>query len=228
MIVLRGGYKTEDRRLDRIPQFDERSRDYPIRKLIGDKKPRSYTWRCSSWLDQGSEGACVGFSFAHELAGKPKPMPFITEQTAKIIYREAQKIDEWHGEAYEGTSVLAGAKVVVKKGGMKEYRWAFGIEDLKLAVGYAGPAVIGVDWYTGMFDTDATGFISATGTVAGGHAILCHGISIKKKAFKLHNSWGRDWGMDGECWISFDDMDKLLRQQGEACIVLGRKSKLLD
>jgi hypothetical protein len=33
---LKANHNTRDRRLDRIPQFDERSRQFPIRALIGD------------------------------------------------------------------------------------------------------------------------------------------------------------------------------------------------
>jgi C1A family cysteine protease len=52
----------------------------------------------------------------------------------------------------------------------------------------------------------------------GGHAILCHGFNVKGNYFKLHNSWGPNWGVNGECKISFEDMDKLLKQHGEAVI----------
>ena len=58
---------------DRLVQFDERSRAFPIRALIdADAKPRSYTWQCPVWLDQGTEGACVGFGVSHEAAARPE------------------------------------------------------------------------------------------------------------------------------------------------------------
>lgn len=211
-----------DRRLDRRIQFDERSREYPIRELIQEAaKPRSYTWRVGVWLDQGREGACVGFAWAHELAARPS-VRVVHSSTALVIYREAQKVDEWPGESYSGTSVLAGAKVVAAQGLIPEYRWAFGLEDLILAVGYKGPAVIGVNWYEGMFAPDAKGFLHVEGRKMGGHAILCHGVSISGRYFKVHNSWGRGWGHNGEARISFDDMERLLREQGEACIPVKR------
>lgn len=221
---LKGEFKTTDRRLDRLVQFDERSRAFPVRALVEMKKPRGYTWQCPVNLDQGSEGACVGFAWAHELAARPSRVTVTNEIARNRIYREAQKIDEWPGEAYEGTSVLAGAKVVKQLGGIEEYRWAFGLEDLILAVGYAGPAVLGVNWYTGMFDADRNGYVNVAGNVAGGHAILCHGVNVKSKFFWLFNSWGASWGiLGGRAKITFDDMDRLLHEQGEACIPVGRK-----
>jgi len=220
---LRGGFRTTDKRLDRIPQFDERSRNFPIRALVP-KKQRSYTWSCKAWLDQGREGACVGFAWAHDLNARPKIIA-VDNSYARGIYTSAQKIDEWAGEAYEGTSVLAGAKVVSNIGYMTEYRWAFGLDDLILAVGYAGPAVLGLNWYEGMFQPDTKGFLKPTGRLAGGHAILCHSVNVKEKYFKLHNSWGQDWGVNGECFISFEDMDRLLHEQGEACVPVVRTIK---
>jgi hypothetical protein len=231
--VLKDGSVVSDRRFDRIAQFDERSRNFPVMATIETKKPRSYTWRCNETLDQGPDGACVGFGVAHELIARPSEVQGLTNTFAKEqIYWEAQKIDYWDGGSYpggspfyEGTSVLAGVKVAHKLGYMEEYRWAFGLEELKLGVGYNGPAVIGVPWYTGMFNPDAKGYIHATGDIAGGHCVLVNAISVSKGRFTIHNSWGAGWGKDGEAYISFEDMDKLLSEWGEACFFLHRHNE---
>ena len=211
-----------ERTFDRVPRFDEKSRQYPIRTVVGSRKPRSYTWSCGSYLDQGREGACVGFAWAHEAAARPAVVP-VTEGVARGLYRRAQKLDVWPGEAYEGTSVLAGAKAFVEAGYATSYRWAFGADELALAVGYAGPAVIGVNWYEGMFVPDVNGYVHPAGRVLGGHAILVRAVSVPRRDFTLRNSWGRGWGRGGDCRITWDNMATLLSQQGEACIPLGRK-----
>jgi hypothetical protein len=72
-----------------------------------------------------------------------------------------------------------------------------------LAVGHHGPAVLGINWYTAMMDTDEEGFVSVAGKVEGGHAILCNGVSVKREKFFLSNSWGLSWGLSGGCWVSF-------------------------
>lgn len=213
-----------DRVLDRVPQFDERSRAFPVRQVVrAAAKPRGYTWSCGTYLDQGSEGACVGFAWAHELVARPSVITGFTAADARQIYLGAQRVDEWPGEGYSGTSVLAGAKVVAGLGYVSEYRWAFGLDDLILAVGYKGPAVLGLNWYEGMFDPDADGHLRPTGRLAGGHAILCRAVSVRDRRFLLHNSWGSDWGLKGTAWVSFEDMDRLLREQGEACIPVLRR-----
>jgi hypothetical protein len=206
------------RKFDRQVRFDELSRNYPIRADFEYDYPRSYTWRCSSWLDQGKEGACTGFAVTHEAAGRPVEVLNLTEQDAKAVYYRAREIDEWPGEDYEGSSVLAAIKAGKEKGWYKEYRWAFGVKDLAIAVSRHGPAVLGVTWYSDMFDTDKRGFIHASGDIMGGHAILCHGFNVKGQYFKLHNSWGSSWGNNGECKISYTDMNKLLKDRGEAVI----------
>lgn len=226
-IQLKGGESTNDRRLDRVKQFDERSRAYPIRAALPSTKPRSYTWSCNVFLDQGQEGACVGFSLAHELNARPVVVHVDADYARNQIYREARKIDEWPGEDYEGTSVLAGAKILHNLGYFTEYRWAFGLDDLILAVGRHGPAVLGVNWYEGQFDPDPNGFIHVGGELAGGHAILCNGVNLKGRYFTLHNSWGQDWGNNGECKISFEDIDRLLHEQGEVCVPVMRSKKAI-
>ena len=230
MTRLKDGSETRDIRLDRIVYFDERSRSYPIRSMVAFKKQRSYTWRCNIHLDQGSEGACVGFGIAHELAARPSEVAGLTDKFAKeVIYWEAQKIDEWKGGSYprarpkyEGTSILAGVKVARERGFFDSFRWGFSLNDLVLGVGYRGPAVLGLPWMEGMFDTDANGYIHATGDVAGGHCILCRGINVREKHFLLRNSWGRDWGVNGDCKITFADMKKLLANGGESVFFEGR------
>lgn len=220
-ISLKNNKTTSDPRLDRIPQFDDRSKAFHVMSVIDPKqakKPRSYTWSVDQWLDQGQEGACVGFAWTHELIARPVKFGSATEDYARDIYHQAQDVDEWPGHDYEGTSVLAGAKVTESLGHICMYHWAFDLSDLILSVGYKGPAVLGINWYEGMFDTDKDGFIHVSGEIAGGHAILCHRVNVKLKEFTLWNSWGKTWGQNGTCKVSFSDMERLLSEQGEACI----------
>lgn len=209
----------EDRVFNRIPEFDPKSLEFPIRTLVANKARRSYTWSVPVALDQGQEGACVGFGWAHELAARPTPVAGITNERAFAIYRRAKQLDQWAGENYEGTSVIAGAKTVMELGYLKEYRWALGPgaaaaeNDLALAVGYKGPAVMGTYWYNDMFTPDAQGYLRPTGGIAGGHCYLVHGYNLKM-GYKVWNSWGT--GFYG--YISVPDMITLLANDGEACI----------
>lgn len=229
-------------RFGRIPEFDERSKNYQIRSLLTVEqlnRPRSYTWACDTYLDQGWEGACVGFGIAHEVAARPKPIPMDFAK-ARAIYKRAQQLDPWPGEAYEGTSVLAGMKAAVEFGYFQEYRWAGAgsgnsLEDLIVAVGYRGPAVLGTNWYSGMVESDSTDFIHVTGDVVGGHCYLLRGVACRwpanipvdwrrfanldldKSYGKIRNSWGSQHSTS-DCFITFRDLQRLLWEAGEACI----------
>lgn len=232
MLKLKDGTTTEDHRLDRLINFDERSRNFPITTSIKNRKYRSYTWRNTEWYDQGVEGACVAFALGHELNARPAEIKNISfKWLVENVYWNAQKIDPWVGGSYPGanpiyagTSVLAGVKVLQKLGAFKSYRWAFNLEDIILGVGHNGPAVIGVNWYTNMFYPNQQGFITPTGSFAGGHAVMLKAVNIKKEIFTIRNSWGKNWGMNGDCYITFNDLNILMKQQGE-CVFLQKRTR---
>jgi len=215
---LKGGAVTLDPRLDRVQQFDRRSRNFPVTATIDAKRPRSYTWRGGPVTDQGREGACVGHGWTGELTARPVPVSIQhPDDYAYSLYKRAQQIDEWPGELYSGTSVLAGAKDLQARGLVTSYGWAFGLADLILGVGYRGPAVLGISWYESMYHADG-GTVTVSGAQVGGHCILARGVSVRRRTFLLRNSWGSGWGRGGDALISFDDLERLLHEGGEACV----------
>jgi hypothetical protein len=234
--TLKDGSSTADRRLDRIASpFDRRSLDFPVGAALNteQQEPVSHTWAIPDGtpvLDQGSEGACVGFGVTNELLFYPVAVRGLDAVFAREkIYWVAQREDPWPGGSYdgaspryEGTSVLYGVKAAADLGYYTEYRWATKEKELALGVGYLGPAIIGVDWYEGMFQPDSKGFIHPTGDKAGGHCTLIIGVNVKSGYYDLHNSWGASWGTKGNCKISFEDMQKLLGDGGECCIITQR------
>lgn len=250
--MLKDGSTPEDPRLDRLYEEDWNSLNYPVTALLEKKRPyeeyvpESFTWPVAETLDQGQEGACVGFGYAHEALARPNVIrvhngePVDAKFAREKIYWPSQEKDEWEGGSYpganpvmEGTSGLAGAKTMVELGIYPAYYWALDLKQLALGVAYEGPAVMCVNWHKGMATPDAENFIHVTGKQTGGHCILCNGVIVvfldpnapptwenvdwDKSCFVWHNSWGRPWGIDGECLISFRDVDLLLKAQGEAC-----------
>ena len=230
MNVMRDGTAVNDVRLGRLIQFDERSRKFPVSAILEtDKKPRSYTWHCDITLNQ-SEGVpiwsdssgCTGHSVAHEIAAKPKVHDLPPDE-AHLIYQRAKELDEWEGEMYLGSSVLAAVKAATEQGYYKEYRWAFTLEEVILAVGYHGPVIVGTWWTNNMFYPDKeTGKLDINGRDAGGHAYAITGINVKSELFRIHNSWGRGWGIGGDATISFKDFDALRLRDGEVCVPVTR------
>lgn len=212
------------RRLDWYPHFDERSRDYPVTAVAPTQDLVSRTWLTTVVLDQGREGACTGFATAHELDAEPDHVEGVSAELALQLYHRAQQLDEWPGENYSGSSVLAAVTAAKELGYIAEFRWAFGEDDLAIAVSNVGPAVLGITWYEGMSETDENGYIEPTGAVVGGHAIACIGIDVETGDYLLLNSWSAAWGRDGVARIKREHVRKLLAEGGEACIPLVRRT----
>lgn len=234
-ITLKNGTTVHDRRLDRIAMYDRRSLEFPIDGALNAEQQQlvSKKWTTppgTPVLNQGVQGACVGAGITHELMFYPVAVRGLDMTFAREkIYWVAQRDDPWPGGSYdganpryEGTSVLYGIKAAADLGYYTEYRWATSEPEMARGVGYLGPAIIGVDWYEGMFEPDSTGFIHPTGDKMGGHCCLAIGINVREGHYTIRNSWGPDWGTGGDAKISRADMAKLLGDNGECAIITQR------
>jgi len=214
-------------KLGRAYKPDERDKGFPMKSFLPKTTPGityKYWWSNGYWGDQGYEPECVGYSWTHWLADGPITQKDSRKQTGSFpinpsfVYDEAQKVDVWAGENYDGTSVRAGAKVLKAQGFLSSYYWAWDLQTTINALLTVGPVVVGTTWLSDMFYPNNKGIITATGSVAGGHAYLLDGVNVEKKMFRIKNSWGREWGKNGFAYISFDDMEKLINDYGEVCL----------
>lgn len=225
-----------ERVLDRRVEFHEASRMFGIAEVAPEPRYKSRAWKTPPPLDQGEEGACVGHGWAHEARTTPVAVDIGRMATRPVsdlqslafwIYYRAREIDAWPGEDYSGTSVIAGAKIMQRLGVLKEYRWGFSVDQIRRGILTTGPAVLGLNWYTGMYSAKG-GVLKVSGSLAGGHCILATAyepageVFEKEAAFQLFNSWGPLWGDNGLAWISESDLDRLMHEQGEACIPFKR------
>ena len=173
------------------------------------------------WGNQGGKPHCVGFSWAHWIEDGPVGHGGVPPIINPVkIYNEAQKIDEWPGENYAGTSVRAGAKYLKNINAIKSYYWAYDLNTLINSVFTLGPVVVGTYWYSGMFTPDRNFLIKISGGIVGGHAYVINGVDKDKKLFRIKNSWGRTWGDKGHAYISFNDMSRLMSMNGEVCLAV--------
>lgn len=234
---MRDGTETVDPRLGRLVDFDPRSRNFPaVRGTFLEAAPiRNMTWPTrGTLLDQRATSQCVAYSAGHELAAYPAEVDpgLLTARLLEDVYWEAQRRDRWAGgeypgahPVYGGTSVLAGCKVLADDGWIEGYGWCFGVDDVLRTLSWKGPVILGTVWTDGMFRPDSRGFIRPEGRPAGGHAYLANRIRLHDGGYiEGPNSWGAGWG-DGGYWrMRWDDLDSLLRQDGEAVVYQGRHS----
>lgn len=228
MVLLKDGTtETTDRRLDRIPFHDPRSRAFGVADVLPSRSVKPRVWDLRWRLNQGQQGACVLFGLTHNRVASPRPRRLAQnaqglEAFAFAAYRRAQQLDEWPGEepAYSGTSLLAGAKALQETGALGEYRWALGssessyIDDVLGALTHLGPVVFATSWLSGMMDTDRFGVLRVQGAEDGGHGYCIRGwhadarrvphlrgSGVTGPVLVGTNSWSRSWGYDGNFYL---------------------------
>ncbi len=208
-------------KLGRLPATDLLDHRFALRAPRPTRTSR--TWHIRRVLDQRDTSACVGFSGTAWLDCGPvrnlTPDAGAFDSAFKL-YRECQDHDEWAGAEpdYFGTSVRALFKVLQARGVVGEYRWAWRTSEIVAWVLERGPVVLGTVWSESMFHPvgrDAR--VKPEGDIVGGHAYLCIGANTKTRTVRCLNSWGTGYGDKGRFTLSFDDLDILMKEDGEAC-----------
>ena len=222
------------RRFDRIVSPSSDSARYSIRQAgIAKGQPvREVHWRLPANfpLDQGAEGACVGFGTSAELAAEPVVIP-ATGRSAQLLYEAARREDaKMNGGVEldgEGASVLGGLRAARANGSIQGFAWAQSSRQLRDAVLVHGSVILGTEWTEGMDQLDADAVARAVGKSRGGHCWTVVGYYPQFRGrgefYEAINSWGPGYGDRGMFRISRTHLDKLVfRMNGEAAIVTDR------
>lgn len=90
------------------------------------------------------------------------------------------------------------------------------VDQIKRAIVEYGGVVVGVDVYKDFdkLNEDNPIYNIQSGKNRGGHAICLVGYDDEMRAFKLINSWGTDWGLDGFGWVTYDIIGKDVQTYG--------------
>jgi hypothetical protein len=232
MLSLRDGSTTLDPRLDAIFDKDPGNLDYPVTALLPETVQHiSVAHAAGPVTNQGKEGACVGHGVLGCLMCSPNffAPPIPPDDYAYELYHDIQDKDDWTGcskgascpisptsEVYHGTSLKAGGKVALERGLIKEFRWAFGLEEC-LAALTQGPVVLAVPWFESMYET-SNGIVIIGGQQVGRHCILVPQVDFEAREVEWQNSWGLKYGKNGRARLSFGVLDLLLRAEGEVMV----------
>lgn len=187
---------------------------------------RRLTWHSRDVYDQGIDPSCTAEAAVGVCRTQPNTAPFgrargLYDESGEryTLYREAQKVDPWPGEDYDGSSTDAPFRVLRDRGHITGWRWLFGADEVIEWLELYGPCAVGTKWTTGMFTPDDKGVVRLHGQVAGGHAYRLVGHNARKGMTRCVNSWGRGWGDNGRFWIADSDLRDLLADNGEAVTV---------
>ena len=224
----------EGGRLGRHVEHDPQSRAYA---LSADLLPSTYTSAVHTVripvLNQGDLGSCTGHA-AEAFAGTDplydaipataKARPTIdtsTDETQAVaLYSAATRLDNVQGiypPTDTGSTGVAVAKAAAKAGLISGYQHAFSLDSALKALAVS-PLIVGVNWYEGYDSPAADGLVKISGSVRGGHEFLLYGIDATRQRVLARNSWGTSWGVQGTFQFSFDDLGRLLDEDGDATL----------
>lgn len=174
-------------------------------------------------LDQGQVGSCTGNAMAQSLNTAPlhrARQPYLTEADAVSLYSLATQLDAYQGTyppTDSGSDGLSVAKAAQQQGRITQYSHAFGLDHALEAL-MTGPVLLGTPWFAAMFQPDSKGFVKPTGALAGGHEYALVGVNVAAKYVTCLNSWSSSWGLSGFFRMTFDTLNTLLAQNGDAVL----------
>jgi len=199
------------RRLDVSLREDERdwsfASRYPEQPVARDIEHKTLVR-----LDQGRQGACVGFGRAHGYATEPGAQ-LTTERIARFFYEGAKRHDSRPGEDYEGTTPNGLYKFLRSLGLIRAWYRIRTWDEFAVAI-QKGGVDLAAPWREGCFDPGRGGIIRYTGKVRGGHFVHINGIAYSEGLVSIVQSWGRDHGQDGIVLLPIDDLKAMMRDGG--------------
>ena len=174
-------------------------------------------------LDQGQEGACVGFGLAATinllLTGNDRKKSV----SPRMLYEMARKFDEWEGVAYSGSSCRGGIRGWYHNGVCLDASWPYKTSSpewlTRAKAAEAKETTIGayyrlrphiVDYHAALnevgvlfasaqvhkgWQSPKGGVIKENSTNLGGHAFAV--VGYNDIGFWVQNSWGPKWGDHG-------------------------------
>lgn len=217
-------YDPSDPRLGRHVRHDPRSRAFPMHENpsgLVSKRHISNT----PVLDQGQLGSCTGnagtkcLSYEPFWDGVPKDVT-LDEDYAVKLYSANTKADDYPGQyppTDTGSDGVTTASVLKTWGLISGYLHGFSLLSTLTALA-ATPVILGTEWLEDMFNPNSDGSLQVSGAVAGGHEYVLDELDVENRRVWIQNSWSADWGQDGRAWLSFADLDKLLKAEGDCTV----------
>jgi hypothetical protein len=165
-----------------------------------------------------SVGCCTGVAKCSQFnsIGNRRTGVVLGMPEAEACYSRNSQIDPFQGSwppEDTGSSGLASCKTA------QEFEWGgayyhlFGGADEVVQNLMAGKTIsVGTYWYESMFYPTASGLVTVSGDIAGGHQYLIRGYDVDRDRV-MGRCW---WGAFRDFWMSRTDLNRLLREGGDA------------
>lgn len=204
------------------------------RMIRAAKLPRTFAWRIDKIEDQGSLNSCVAHCLGaisdwRESRELGRRLSF----SRQFIYANRNPLTDYLGPGMVPRQALVALRrdgVPPERlwPGIVEYgreRWPAdraglaaaarphriatyvaidpeSISELKSAIYTTGPAMCVVPVHASFKPGRGAVIPSPRGPLEGYHAMVI--VGWRTGAWQAHNSWGRDWGDNGRCWLTWD------------------------
>jgi len=235
-----------DPRLGRRVHHDSRSLAYPF--ITDGLTIKSVVYKRNiPILNQGNVGACTA-NAAIGLLGTdpffetlPLVLPYSLDEAGALKLYSDEEVFDGEGTYPPndvGGSGLSVSSVIANAFLTSGTQHTFSANDALKALSKT-PVLFGTNWYNSMFNPASDGKLTiGGGGIAGGHELLIREIDAPNERVWLDNSWDISWGIQGRCYISFEDFNTLLNEDGDITIpipnnqpkpqpVLSKKESLL-
>jgi hypothetical protein len=229
--------------LGRVQHHDPRNLRY-AHGVLPKSAIQSVVWaRHTPILDQGQLGSCTGNALTGALgtdsAGRTATAQVtvtadskgifkagtytLDEDFAVMAYELNTRLDDIKGQYKPddtGSSGPACGKAARALGLATGYTHAFSYDALRSAL-QLGPVLIGIDWYSSMFDPRADGqiVVDKSSGLAGGHELMIREYDAANDVAWVDNSWGMSWGVNGRGYFKGADLRTLLADGGDVTVL---------
>ena len=193
---------------------DPRNDDYIL--TSANKTIHSKRWSSPYILNQGSSYKCVAYSLTMQLMMEPNLiLKGITRKEAtkfiNDLYKRIQQNDRKPGEAYEGTWIEDGLKLLVKEGYYKSFMWAIDKDTVLDILSSMGPLVcrIYMGWIKSVSKIDGSAKVDMANRQYP-HAIIMDEVDVVNQRVWFLNSYGYKYGYEGRFSITFNELNKMM------------------